>query len=145
MTSSKRPTSREELERIEDALAQSILEASPLALREDLLEDNDDPEKRVAEIDALIARAKAEAAKKRLEHAKLELAEWRSKSARKQEAVPYEVARKRFDRARAGDAEFAAKLTMAARKGEGLSERDFEGLVEDFSDLERLEREDSDR
>jgi hypothetical protein len=30
---------------------------------------------------------------------------------------------------------------MAARKGQGLSEQDIEGLVEDMAELERLERE----
>lgn len=143
MTSSQKPTSREELEHIEDALVRSILEASAQELREDLLDGNDNPEKLVAEIDAVIARAKADAAKKRLEQAKLEFAAWRAKSEGKLSTAPsQEVARKRFERVRAGDPEFTAKMTMAARKGEGLSERDFEGLVEDFADLERLERED---
>lgn len=31
-------------------------------------------------------------------------------------------------------------MMMAARKGEGLSERDEEGLLEDLADLERLSK-----
>jgi hypothetical protein len=32
-------------------------------------------------------------------------------------------------------------MMMAARKGEGLSESDEQGLIEDLAELERLERE----
>jgi hypothetical protein len=31
-------------------------------------------------------------------------------------------------------------MMMAARKGEGLSESDLEGLLDDLAELERLER-----
>jgi len=33
---------------------------------------------------------------------------------------------------------------MAARKGEGLSDSDAEGLIDDMAELERLEREKND-
>ncbi len=36
----------------------------------------------------------------------------------------------------------ASGMMMAARKSEGLSKRDEEGLLDDLADLERLERED---
>jgi hypothetical protein len=32
-------------------------------------------------------------------------------------------------------------MMMAARKGEGISDRDLEGLLEDLAKLDRLERE----
>jgi hypothetical protein len=35
-------------------------------------------------------------------------------------------------------------MMMAARKGEGLSDSDLEGLIEDMAELERLERDKDD-
>ena len=46
-----------------------------------------------------------------------------------------------MQRLRSSDSALDSKMTMAARKGEGLSERDLEGLIEDMAELERLERE----
>ena len=138
---SKKLTAMEELQFIEEALVRGILEASALDLRQDFLDAGDNPEELVAEFDATAARAKAEVAKKRLEQAKLELAAWRSKSVNSQEARAQEDARKLFSRLQAGDPAFATKMTMAARKGEGLSDRVVVGLGDDFVDLERLGRE----
>jgi hypothetical protein len=36
-------------------------------------------------------------------------------------------------------------MMMAARKGEGLSDSDLDGVIEDIAELERLEREKDDR
>ena len=36
-------------------------------------------------------------------------------------------------------------MMMAARKGEGLSEKDIEGVLEDLDDLEKLEKGDDPR
>ena len=53
-----------------------------------------------------------------------------------------EAARARFEKIRSQDPELASKMLLAARKGEGLSERDMEGLLEDLAKLERLDGED---
>ena len=53
-----------------------------------------------------------------------------------------EAARALFEKMRSRDPELASKMLLAARKGEGLSESDMEGLIEDLAKLERLDDED---
>ena len=52
------------------------------------------------------------------------------------------AARARFEKIRSRDPELASKMMMAARNGEGLSDKDMEGLLEDLAKLERLDGED---
>jgi hypothetical protein len=139
--SAKKPTAREELERIEDALAESILQAAGRTVREEITAAGGDPDALIARIDAAIASARGKAARARLEGARGELAAWRAKGG-SASAVEREAARARLQRLRSGDAANEGMM-MAARKGEGLSEKDAEGLVEDLAELERLERSDS--
>lgn len=143
MSTPRKPTAREELERIEDALVETLLSASEGDLREELTAAGSDPDACIAEIEATIASAREESSQRRLEGARAALAAWRAKSGRIDEAER-EGARARLERLRATDRELDAKMMMAARKGEGLSERDLEGLLEDMAELERLEREDGD-
>jgi hypothetical protein len=135
--SSKKPTASEELARIEDALAESILEAPGRTIREEISAAGSDPDALIACIDAAIAYARGKAARARLESARSELAAWRAKAG-STSALEREAARARLQRLRAGAGNKG--LTIAARKGEGLSERDAEGLAEDLAELERLER-----
>jgi hypothetical protein len=141
MSTPRKPTAGEELERIEDALVETLLSASGEELRGELTAAGNDPEACVAEVEAAIASARKESWQRRLESARAALAVWRAKSGRIDE-TERERARTRLERLRAGDRELDAKLMMAARKGEGLSERDLESLLEDMAELERLERED---
>jgi hypothetical protein len=141
MTAPKKTDGRDEILRIEEALVRSLLEASTSELREEFAAAGQDPDKCIAEIDALIGRAKAASAKKRFDQAKAELAAWRSGESN---VVGFDrdAARARFERIQARDPELASKMMVAARKGESLSERDMEGLLQDLAKLERLERED---
>jgi hypothetical protein len=141
MSTPRKPTASEELERIEDALVETLLSATGQELREEMAAAGSDPDACIAETEAVIASARAEAARQHLEGARAALAAWRAKSGRIGE-TERAGARARLERLRAGDREFDAKMMMAARKGEGLSERDLEGLLEDMAELERLERED---
>ncbi len=43
--------------------------------------------------------------------------------------------RRRYEAVIAKDPDLSAKLTMAARKGEGQSERDIESAIEDLAEL----------
>jgi hypothetical protein len=140
MTSANKTSARDELLRIEDAIVRSIVEASEADLREDLAVAGEDPAKCLAEFDAVVVRAKAAAAKQCLERAKAQAAAWRSG---KNKVVPFdrEAVRARFESIRACDPELASKMMMAARKGEGVSDRDMEGLLEDLAELDRLEHE----
>jgi hypothetical protein len=140
MTARKKTDAQNELFRIEEALVQSILDASESELREEIAAAGQDPDKCIAEFDALVDRAKAACAKQRLERAKTEVAAWRSG---KGKVVDFdrEAVRARFENIRARDPELASKMMMAARKGEGISDRDMEGWLEDLAKLDRLERE----
>ena len=139
MTTHRKPTACEELERIEKALVESLLNANEHDLREELTAAGKDPDSCVADIDATIARARAECARSRMETARAELAAWRGQGM-KPGKIDLEEARARLQRLRSSDAGLDSKMMMAARKGEGLSENDLEGLLDDLAELERLER-----
>jgi hypothetical protein len=138
-----KPTVSEERQRIEDALVQSILDAGGEDMREEIAAAGGDPDALVARVDAAIAAARGSAGRARLERARAELSAWQSKSG-PASAPEREAARKRFERLRSGKADPDTKMMMAARKGEGLSDSDLEGLIEDMAELERLERDKDD-
>jgi hypothetical protein len=141
MTGSRKNSTREQLDRIEDALIESILGASEAELREEMAERGEDPDTFLLRIEQIIAGAKAACSKRRMERAKSELQEWR---ARQTKTLKFDrgVARARFEKMRSQDPELATRMLLAARKGEGLSEGDMEGLIEDLAKLERLDDED---
>ena len=143
MSTPRKPTASEELEHIEDALAETLLNAAGQELRDEMTAAGIDPDGCIAETEAAIASARAETSRRRLQDARAALAAWRAKNSRMGD-VEREGAWARLERLRSGDRALDEKLMMAARKGEGLSERDLEGLIEDLAELERLEQEDDD-
>lgn len=140
MSRHRKLTAREELERIESALIESLMNCAEQDLREEFAAAGDDPDASIAEIDAAIARAQSECVRQRMEAARAELAAWRDRSkatgSEKSEGV-----KGRFERMQAANRELDSKMMLAARKGEGLSERDLERLLDDIAELERLEKE----
>jgi hypothetical protein len=142
MTGSRKNPTGEQLDRIEDALIESILGASEAELREEMAERSEDPDKCLLRMEQIITGAKLASGKRRMERAKSELQEWRARQA-KTPQFDREAARSRFEKIRSRDPELASKMLLAARKGEGLSERDMEGLLEDLAKLERLDDGDS--
>jgi hypothetical protein len=137
----RRITATEELRRIGEAFDDSILAASPEELREELAAQGLDVEKVVAEMDAINAGAKLAGAKMRLERARDAV-----KTAKSQPTVvssaERESVRAKLHDMRAGKGDNASGLMMAARKGDGLSESDEEGAVDDMAQLEALEAQD---
>ena len=138
MSTSQRLTASEELEHIEDALIETLLSVSGEELRAEMTAVGIDPDTSVAEMDSAIAAARAKFSRERLKRARAAIDEWRAKRG-PISGVEREAARARLQ---SGDHVLDEKLTMAARKGEGLSERDFDGLLEDLAELERLQSED---
>jgi hypothetical protein len=122
-------------------LVEAILNSSEAELREDMKARGEDPDKCLAEMESLISRVKAVCARHRFDRAKTELKDWR---AGKSNVVGFdrETARARFEKIRARDPELASKMMMAARNGEGLSDSDIEGLLENLAKLEHLDGED---
>jgi len=138
-----KPTASEELDRIEEALVESLLNATGNDVRQEILDSNGDPEALIAAVGAAITSARAALARQRLERARAELTAWRAKG-NAASGSEREAARTRFGRLRSGLDDPGAKITMAARKGEGLSDNDLEGLIDDMAELQRLERDESD-
>lgn len=138
MTASRKPTARQELERIERALLRSILDADEHELREELDAFGDAADAYVVEIREAIARAKEICSTRRLDAARADRAAWQASN---DKVSPPEVerARKRWELLRGGNGRVGQEMTLAARKGDGLSDRDVEGLLKDLADLSRLE------
>jgi hypothetical protein len=132
----KKPSDMDRLLKISEAIDDSIIEASEEELREDFAEHGHDFDKAVARVGSTIERAKASAAKMRLELAKREMKEFHNQS--NVRTLDLAKARRRLDGMVAGE---AADTMMAARKGGKLSERDEDGIVDDLAQLEALENE----
>ena len=142
MSTSRKPTASEELEHIEDALVETLLNATGQELRDEMTAAGINPDACIAEAEAAISSARAESSRRRLEDARTALNAWRARSGSTGD-TEREKAKARLQRLRSSDSALDLKMTMAARNGEGLSERDLEGLIEDMAELERLEREES--
>jgi hypothetical protein len=141
MTGTKKDSVRDELQRIEDALVDAIMNSSEAELREEIKERGEDPDKILAGVDATLVGAKTAAAKRRMERAKSELQEWR---AGKGKIIDFDRAAMlaKFEKMRVRDPELASKMMAAARNGEGLSERDLEGFLADLAKLDHFDDED---
>lgn len=143
MSGSDKPTAKEQLQRVEDALLESILNATPNELREEISAAGGDPEAFIADVEATIAAAKAACARQRLQDARSKLAEWRNEKATAG-VESLAAARDKLQRVRSGDKALHEKMMLAARKEKGLSDSDFDGLLEDLVDLEKLKDTDED-
>lgn len=139
MTNVKKPFARQELEHIEDALIESLLNATDQAMQEELSSSGDNLDQLAALFDHAIAAAQARAARERLSEARVELAAWRE-NGKKATPLEKEAARARLSNARSGRANSSPGLMMAARKGKRISESDDEGLFDDLAELEKLEQ-----
>lgn len=123
------------LDHIEDAFLENIVESSEADLREEFVEEGRSPDEVVAQMKSRLAMAHEECTQARLVKAREGLAAFR----RDETIVPLDLARQRERLAAMRSRTPAASgMMMAARKGEGLSERDETGLLEDLADLERL-------
>lgn len=136
MTDSKKPTSREELERIEDAWVENILNTSGDDLRIEITQDGDDPNAYVALADAMLASALEKCSRERLSRAKAEAAAFRTKKA--QTVVPFSRESATIE----STSDHPEPLMMAARKGKQLSRRDEDAVSRAKARLRQLEAED---
>ncbi|MCP3387690.1 hypothetical protein NLM27_02700 [Bradyrhizobium sp. CCGB12] len=134
-------TYREELEKLDDAIDESILAASSEELREEFAALGLNSDAVVTEMDAVTERAKIAAAKRGLQLAKQAVAAFKAKSTNVS-AEERDAIRKKLDHMRAGDGTKASDMMMAARKGKGLSDSDEQGILDDLARLARLESED---
>jgi hypothetical protein len=96
----KKRTARQELDAIEDALIQSILQADYQSLRDEYVSRGLNPDHAIAAIDDTIERAKSLCATQQLQRAKSEVTPLHSKKRELTSTEP-EIARNRFERTRA--------------------------------------------
>ena len=128
-----RKTDRAALLRLADAFVEDILAASDEEILAEAREDRADPAATAARGRALFDTAMIAAGKNRLATAKAALAQ-QQKPATIIKLDPAE-ARRRLERVLRQDPDTARKLTLAARNGQGLSDNDVQGLLQDLADL----------
>lgn len=131
--------SKDELQAIEDALIQSILDASPEDMIAELREQGLDPDACVKLVDEMAAGAVLAARRQRLAAAKARAASFKAVEGGKASEADRAAARRTLADLRAGRG--SEPMMLAARKGVGSSERDEESLADDLAELERLRRE----
>jgi hypothetical protein len=125
---------RDALDRLADGLVDDILNASDEDILAELTEEHGNPARLAAEMRALFERTALEGGKAKLAAARQAAAEARHKGITVLSIDPAE-ARRRYER-------MTPKLTLAARKGEGQSERDVDSSIEDLAELGAFDEED---
>lgn len=128
---------RAKLALLADALMEDILSAPDA----DMLAEID--QQGIARARALIVEVKVSISKQMLSKAKAEHEAW--VAAQSHDPVPFDRrdARTRFEQIRRGDPKFDRNFTLAARNGKAPTDADVEGLMDDWADLQRLDRKDN--
>jgi hypothetical protein len=139
MSDTKKPSHTEELRRIEDAWIQSVLEASGDDIRGEITEAGGDPYAYVELADRMLADAREQYGRERLEQAKAEVAAFRKRES--QRATPLDRTKLNTELDAANDEPTSATM-LAARKGKGLSDRDEDVVLRARAKLKRLESKD---
>ena len=124
---------RDALTRLADAFVEDILNASDEDILAEAREDDADPSAAAAQVKGLFERAMAAAGKGKLAAARTEVAR-RGSSPTIIRLDPNE-ARRRLNQLLARDPDTARKLTLAARKGQGLSDTDVQSMLDDLAEL----------
>jgi len=139
----KKLTGLEQIARLTDSLVTDIIELSDEEILDDANEQFDNPTAEVDRLKSVINNALLQSAKTKLTNAK------NSVNAYKREAVKSNVihlstAEKHtiIQNYTTRDPELQQKLTLAARKGEGIqTENDIEGMFEDMVELGLIDEE----
>lgn len=141
MSASKKTQDIDGMRRIEDALIESFIAAKPDEIREHIKEAGGDFDAYVILANKMIAEAEEMCAKARLDEAKAAAASFRASTANVS-AIPFnrEKAKVKLEAMKSRDP--ALPMMLAARKGNGLSDRDEDALLRALADLEKLESED---
>ena len=135
--STQKPSPESPSSNLDDAFLENILESPENDLRAELIEEGQSPDEVISRTRALLRAAEEECASLRLKNAKRQLEAFREDGQRNVLPLHRDKQRARLAAMRSG-APAAEGMMMAARKGNGLSERDEEGLLDDLADLERL-------
>lgn len=135
---------RAALDRLAQALVDDVLTATDAEILAEAKEDGTDPAATAARLKGIYRNALANAGKARLAAAKAAVgADRRSARPGIITALDPTAARARLEAVLKRDPETLNKLTLAARKGEGLSDADVQGLLDDLEELGILPSEDN--
>jgi hypothetical protein len=138
-----KPTdAREALKRLADVFSEDILSAPDEQVLQEITEVHGDPKKIAADMLKLFEETAAEQGKQRLAAARAAVASDRALP-KKLDRLNAAEARRRLQRLVSSDPETARKLTLAARKGERLSDEDVWSMLEDFEELGVISPEDA--
>ncbi len=129
-----------ELAQLADAIVDSVMNLSEADLDAEMKDAGLDPAVETAKGRAAIAAGLKTFTKAEMEAAKAELQRHKTGQRLGHTQDELAAARSVFDRMKAGDSDLSSKMMMAARKGEGLSDKDIDGIAEDLADLEKLGR-----
>ena len=138
-----RLTESEQLDLLADTLVQDILELSDEEVVVEAKDRFSDPKPEIDRLRSVIDSALLRASKTKLTEARISLAAYK-KDSPSNNVVALSTAQKRtlIERFTAQDTELQQKLTLAARKGEGIqTENDIEGMFEDLIELGLIDKE----
>ena len=131
------------LYRLTQLLVEDILSTSDAEILDEAKEGGIEPAATAARLKSLYEKAASTTGRSRLAAAKVAVEVDRHNTQESTVALlDPSTAQSRLQSALAQDPETRAKLTLAARKGEGLSNADVHGLLQDFDELGLLPLED---
>jgi hypothetical protein len=139
----KKFTALDQLSKLTDSLVEDIIELSDEEILIEAKEQFDDPEKEVKRLKSVINSALLQAAKTKLTDAKNKVDAYK-KEAIKSNVVhlPITEMHETIKNFTTRDPDLQQKLTLAARKGEGIqTENDIEGMFEDMVELGLIDEE----
>lgn len=140
MTGGKKDT-QQQLARLADSLVEDILSVSDEDILAEAAEDYGDAEAAAEHVRGLIHQAVLESSKSRLAAAREAYQKGRERARPNVLNLPYAEKRAIVDGFVASDSQLKAKLTLAARKGQQLSERDLDSMLDALLELGVIDEE----
>src|SRR5262245_6811711 len=131
----KKKADREALMRLADAMDEDIFNASDKELFAEAAVDNEGLEEIAAAMRNLFDKTESETGKAKMTAARDALDELKRRRPVRVFHLDAVVARRRLQQALVDNPDTARKLTLAARKGEKLSDDDVIGIVEDLEEM----------
>lgn len=138
----KKITSFEQLDRLTDSLINDIIELSNEETIAEAKEQYGNPSEEIGRLRGIMKNALLYAAKAKLEDAKNQLNTYNS-GIKQNNVIQLSLNQKRkiIESFTTQDTELTKKLTLAARKGEGIqTENDIEGMFEDMLELGLIDK-----
>jgi hypothetical protein len=134
---SRDDTNRVKLGRLADALIDDIVNTSDVDILAEVGPSG------IERARSILVEVKATTSRRLLAQAREELQAWRAAQSPARYPLDLAIARDRFEKIRSADPAFNKKMMMAARNGKDPTDRDKQGLIEDWVDLQKLDEQDT--